>query len=116
MANVIITGSSRGIGFEMARIFAEDGHNVLALSRNMSPVANLNHKNIDYFSFDIEAPADLQKVMAFIAATWKQVDILINNAGKLLNTPFLETSSEAFEAVYKVNVFGVANLTKCVYT
>src|SRR5690606_926308 len=42
------------------------------------------------------------------------VDVLINNAGKLLNRPFLNTTSGDFEEVYKVNVFGVANLTRTI--
>ena len=42
------------------------------------------------------------------------VDVLINNAGRLLNKPFSETTTEEFDAVYKVNVFGVAEMTKTV--
>jgi len=112
MANIIITGSSRGIGFEMAKLFADEGHQVLALSRNEKPIAALNHKNITYFPFDISKEADLKKVKIFLSDSWKTVDVLINNAGKLLNKPFLETSLEDYEAVYKVNVFGVAAITR----
>ncbi len=114
MANVIITGTSRGIGFEMAQLFANEGHQVLALSRNDNAITQLKHKNIISFPFDITKKEDLKKVDDFLTTNWKTVDVLINNAGKLLNKPFLETSSEAFEMVYKVNVFGVANLTKLV--
>ena len=114
MANVIITGTSRGIGFEMAQLFANEGHKVLALSRNDSFIAKLNHKNITSFPFDITKKEALKRVDDFLDSNWETVDVLINNAGKLLNKPFLETSSEAFETVYKVNVFGVANLTKLV--
>ena len=114
MANVIITGTSRGIGFEMAQLFANEGHKVLALSRNDSFIAKLNHKNIISFPFDITKKEDFKKIDDFLNTNWETVDVLINNAGKLLNQPFLETSSEAFETVYKVNVFGVANLTKLV--
>lgn len=113
MANIIITGSSRGIGFELAKLFADGGHQVLALSRNEKPISSLNHPNISSFSFDLSSPSDLEKLDAFLK-DWKTVDILINNAGKLLNKPFLETSSSEFEEVYKVNVFGVASMTKAV--
>lgn len=113
MANVIITGSSRGIGFEMAKLFADEGHQVLALSRNNTPIAALNHKNISSFSFDLSKEADLKKLEDFLE-DWQTVDVLINNAGKLLNKPFLESSAAEFEAVYKVNVFGVASVTKIV--
>ena len=114
MANVIITGTSRGIGFEMAQLLANEGHKVLALSRNDSFIAKLNHKNITSFPFDITKKKDLKRVDEFLNTNWEVVDVLVNNAGKLLNQPFLETSSEAFETVYKINVFGVANLTKLI--
>ena len=114
MANVIITGTSRGIGFEMAQLFANKGHQVLALSRNENAITQLKHKNIISFPFDITKKEDLKRVEDYLNTNWETVDVLVNNAGKLLNKPFLETSSEAFETVYKVNVFGVANLTKLV--
>lgn len=114
MANIIITGTSRGIGFELAQLFADKGHQVLALSRNDSPISELGHKNISAFPFDISIPEDLEKMDDFVSENWKSVDILINNAGKLLNKPFLETSAQEFEEVYKVNVFGVAAVTKAV--
>ena len=113
MATIIITGASRGIGFELARLFAEEGHSVLALSRNNEPISSLNHKNISSFSFDLSDSSDLNKLADFLK-NWKTVDILINNAGRLLNKPFLETSAKEFEEVYKVNVFGVARVTQIV--
>lgn len=113
MANIIITGSSRGIGFELAQLFANEGHQVLALSRNEKPIAELDHQNIDTFPFDISQADDLQKLQNYIQ-DWKTVDILINNAGRLLNKPFLETEASEFEEVYKVNVFGVASVTQLV--
>ena len=112
MKNVVITGTSRGIGFELAKLFANNNHNVLALSRNTKPLEIVNHKNIKVLSVDISDNSDLEKVSSFIKNNWKQVDILINNAGKLINKPFTELSSDDFLEVYKVNVFGVAEITK----
>jgi|TARA_B100000809_G_C15076424_1_gene507985 short-subunit dehydrogenase len=112
MKNIVITGTSRGIGFELAKQFAENGHQVLALSRNTGPLSEVNHKNIKVLSVDISNAKDLNKVTDFIKNTWKKVDVLINNAGKLINKPFTEISSEDFLEVYKVNVFGVAEITK----
>lgn len=114
MANIIITGASRGIGFEMAQLFANEGHQVLALSRNDKPISELKNKNIIAFPFDLSKPEDLKILEDFIAKNWKQVDVLINNAGRLLNKPFLETTETEFEDVYKVNVFGVASVTRVV--
>ena len=112
MKNIVITGTSRGIGFELAKQFAENGHQVLALSRNSAPLSAVNHKNITVLSVDISNSKDLIKVSDFIKNTWGKVDVLINNAGKLINKPFTEISSEDFLEVYKVNVFAVAEITK----
>ncbi|MBT4413571.1 MAG: SDR family oxidoreductase [Polaribacter sp.] len=112
MKNVVITGTSRGIGFELAKMFANNGHRVLAISRNIKPISAINHKNISMISVDISKGSDVEKVTEFIKNNWKQVDILINNAGKLINKPFTELTSDDFLEVYKVNVFGVAELTK----
>lgn len=114
MSNVIITGTSRGIGFELAKLFADGGHHVLALSRNDSVIAALNHKNISSFPFDLSSAEAFKRLDDFLDSEWKEVDILINNAGRLLNKPFLETSSKEFEEVYKVNVYGVADITRMV--
>ena len=112
MRNVVITGTSRGIGFELAKMFANNGHKVLAISRNIEPLSVLNHKNISIISVDISKSTDLEKVTNFIKNKWKQVDILIHNAGKLINKPFTDLTPDDFLEVYKVNVFGVAELTK----
>lgn len=114
MKKIIITGASRGIGYELAKQFADAGHQVLALSRNEAPITALQHKNIHAFSFDISKPEDLKKMIDHIASVWKEVDVLINNAGKLVNKPFSEISTQDFEEVYKVNVFGVAEIIRLV--
>ncbi|MEZ2415225.1 SDR family NAD(P)-dependent oxidoreductase [Muriicola sp. E247] len=114
MANVIITGCSRGIGYQLAQLFTAAGHEVLALSRNEEPIKDLNISNLHCFSFDISKEDSLANVSDFINKHWKEVDILIHNAGMLVNQPFLETTTEMFEEVYKVNVFGVAALTRTV--
>lgn len=112
MANIVVTGASRGIGFELVRLFAADGHNVLATSRNIKPIQELGLDNVTAIAMDLSIPSDIEKIDTFLKYNWNQVDILINNAGKLLNKPFLETTMEEFEAVYGVNVFGVALMTK----
>tara|TARA_B110000967_G_scaffold101491_1_gene104185 strand:+ start:1791 stop:2471 length:681 start_codon:yes stop_codon:yes gene_type:complete len=112
MKKVIITGTSRGIGFELAKQYAENGHQVLAISRNSEPLSAVNHKNITVLSVDISNPHEVLKIVAFVKNEWKKVDILINNAGKLINKPFTEISSKEFLEVYKVNVFAVAEITK----
>lgn len=114
MKNIIITGTSRGIGFELVKLFTDAGHQVLALSRNTAPVVGLNLDNCSAFSFDITKASDIEKVSTYIKDNWKGVDVLINNAGLLVNAPFSEINMEDFKRVYEVNVFGIAALTQAV--
>lgn len=114
MKNILITGTSRGIGFEMVKLFSEAGHQVLALSRNPKPISALKLKNVTALEFDITDESDVLKLSTYLQNTLKKVDILINNAGFLVNKSFAEISSEEFKRCYEVNVFGVANLTKAV--
>ncbi|MES2409957.1 MAG: SDR family NAD(P)-dependent oxidoreductase, partial [Bacteroidota bacterium] len=111
MKNIIITGTSRGIGFELALQFANAGHNVLAISRK-TPQALLGDQKVTCLSVDLSKEEELIVVENFISQTWKKVDIIIHNAGSLVNKPFAQTTQQDFENVYKVNVFGVANLTR----
>lgn len=111
MKNIIITGTSRGIGYELALQFAKAGHQVLAVSRKI-PQALLGNKNITCLSVDLSNESELEKVHDFLASSWKEIDAVIHNAGSLLLKPFSETSQEDFENIYKINVFGVANLTR----
>ncbi|MGG8495683.1 SDR family NAD(P)-dependent oxidoreductase [Tenacibaculum sp. TC6] len=110
--NIVITGTSRGIGYELAKKFADAGNQVLALSRNTTPLDQLNHKNIVSISVDLAKEEAIKKAVDYINNNWKRVDILINNAGKLVNKPFSELTTSDFEEVYKVNVFAVAELTR----
>jgi 3-oxoacyl-[acyl-carrier protein] reductase len=84
----------------------------LAVSRNTETLTAVNHPNISVLSVDLSNNSDIKKVSEFIKTNWKQVDILINNAGKLINKGFTDLTSDDFLEVYKVNVFGVAELTK----
>jgi NAD(P)-dependent dehydrogenase (short-subunit alcohol dehydrogenase family) len=111
LKNIIITGTSRGIGYEMALQFANAGHQVLAISRKTSQVL-MEHENITCLPIDISDENQLQQVLVFVSKTWKKVDVLIHNAGSLLHKNFTEISSQEFQNIYKVNVFAVAELTK----
>ena len=111
--NIIITGTSRGIGLELALLFSEKGHNVLALSRKNNSRL-LHNPNITFLSVNLSEKEDLKLVEDFISNTWKKVDVVVHNAGALVNKPFEQITPEEFEYVYKVNVFGLTYLTQTV--
>lgn len=113
MKNIIITGTSRGIGYELALMFADAGHKVLAVSRK-APKALVENENITCLRVDLTLETDLAEVKNFIETSWKKVDAIIHNAGALLLKPFEQITADEFEYIYKVNVFGVAALNRVV--
>ncbi len=110
MKTLLVTGASRGVGFEICKQAAANGHTVIALSRNISPLKGI--PNIHTFSVDLSNELEVVDFVKEISSSFKSIDVLINNAGSLINKPFLEISSSDFEAVFKVNVFAVASLTR----
>lgn len=112
--NIIITGTSRGIGYELVALFTDAGHNVLALSRNEVPVSGLGISNCHCLPCDITSDSDLKRVSDFIKVQWKGVDVLINNSGYLVNKPFQQLNREDFQEAYEVNVFGAASMIQTI--
>lgn len=110
--NIIITGTSRGIGFELTKLFAEAGHQVLALSRNQKTLEALNLQNVKTFAFDIKKDKDQIEVAKYVEENWRKVDVLIHNAGEFTKDNFPEISLEQLKSVYETNVFGVYALTQ----
>lgn len=110
MKKIVITGTSRGIGLELVKFFAKAGHQVLALSRNAKPVKDLDLPKVETFVCDITQEANLERAADYVKKHWGGVDILINNAGAIVNKPFAEISASEFEHVYRTNVFAVAGM------
>ncbi len=106
MKNVIITGASKGIGYQTAFKFAEQGHKVLAVARSIERLKKLK-ESVRKFSGELEIKAvDITKEEGrqSIYAHFKKVDILIHNAGYLVNKPFTDISAAELQKVYDVNV------------
>lgn len=112
MKNIIITGCSRGIGFELVKYFSNPQCQIIAIARNVETIIQLNRTNVTTFKADITNDKDLKALKSYINKTWTHIDIVIHNAGKLLNKPFFKTTTNDFLEVYKVNVLAVAALTR----
>ena len=107
---ILVTGASNGIGFEIAKSAAFLGHKVIAISRNINSLESL--KAIECYSVDITKDNIIESFIKKLVLKNIKLDILINNAGVLINKIFEETSTENFKDIYNVNVFGVASLIR----
>jgi short-subunit dehydrogenase len=118
--NIIITGASSGIGFEVAKCFAAHGnHKIVAIARNADKLKQLKNacirENIEAHLYPV--PFDLSSTETFSDSLIPQikqfisdVDIVINNAGHLVNLPFQSISSENILQMMNVNFLAPAML------
>lgn len=111
--NCIVSGASSGIGKEMVLYLLKMGHQVLALARRNELLKQLSHPNLRILAIDLSNEPSLKEVQSVIQ-DWDQVDIVINNAGQLINKPFKETLAAEFVEQYKANVVTAVNLIQSV--
>jgi len=108
MKNIIITGTSSGIGLELVKIYSKNGYKVISLSRSDLPAKGLD--GVEHMNFDISKKESLVKLINLVKNKYKRIDVLINNAGKLINKSFKDLSKDDLYDIYDVNVFGVISI------
>ncbi len=122
--NIIVTGASRGIGYELVKLFSANTNNtVLAISRNSQKLEQLkkeclslnNSAKVIPIACDLSDKKSLDNLIPEVKKHIKTVNVLINNAGALVNKPFSEITKEDLEYVYGVNVFSVVQLIQGVF-
>jgi NAD(P)-dependent dehydrogenase (short-subunit alcohol dehydrogenase family) len=106
MANIIVLGASRGIGFELVKQF-EPHHQVLALSRNTDSLNQLNLENVKVEQFDLTARNVKDNLSTIITKHFNHVDVLINNAGYLVNSPLLDLTEQDIDTMFATNTIGI---------
>lgn len=118
--NIILTGASSGIGFEAALELSLNSENkivciarsadklrkLLEIGRSINPECTIYPVEFDIVLDDYAA------LVPFLKERLGHVDILINNAGALINKPFLETTANDLADMYQSNVLGHFNMIK----
>jgi NAD(P)-dependent dehydrogenase (short-subunit alcohol dehydrogenase family) len=119
----LVTGATRGIGFETARQLGQKGIAVIVGGRTKEAAQHAAEKlaaeNIEAYSvvLDIIKDADRKAAVGFVAEKFGKLDILINNAGVggeggLLNAHTIETTEGELQSVFNSNLFSVVALTR----
>jgi NAD(P)-dependent dehydrogenase (short-subunit alcohol dehydrogenase family) len=117
--NIIITGASKGIGFDTVKAFAQQpGNIVIAVSRNQKLLESLKSdcnllsgdSQVFILPFDLESDLVHSELFHRISELIPSVDILINNAGLMINKPFAEMTELDFTRIFNVNVKSVFGL------
>lgn len=117
---VLITGGSRGLGLELARQLAEEGANIAICARDVNELARakaqLQQYGIEVFA-DVCDITDKVRVERFVEAVHQAigpVDVLINNAGTIIVTPYEHATEDDFRDAMDVNFWAAFHLTNAV--
>ncbi|HYE59818.1 MAG TPA: SDR family oxidoreductase [Candidatus Kapabacteria bacterium] len=118
MKTVLITGASTGIGYEIARCFAQDGYTLFLVARENERLASAAHElgqtynvHVIPFAQDLSEENAAIHIMKEIANQGLSIDVLVNNAGFGSYGPFAETQRKEQLDMIQVNVRSLVDLT-----
>lgn len=115
---VLITGASSGIGYEIAKLYAYDGYNLVLVARNIDKLkkvkSELSQYNIEIkiLSLDISKDYNIEKLFNYIETNKISISTLINNAGIGSFGDFKDINWEKEESLLDINIKALTKLTK----
>jgi 3-hydroxy acid dehydrogenase/malonic semialdehyde reductase len=115
---VFITGASAGFGAEMARTFVRNGHQVVMAARRkerLDALAKELGESALPIAMDVTSKASIDEALSMLPQSWRQIDVLINNAGLALGTVGAhEAPLEDWETMIATNCQGLVTMTRAV--
>ena len=100
---IVITGTSKGIGLELAKYYLQKGDMVVGCARSQNDIKDENYR---HFVLDVSDERAVVNMIREIKTEFNKIDILINNAGIASMNHFLTTSFESVKKVFSTNFFG----------
>lgn len=111
---ILLTGASSGIGFDAAKVLAQQGHKIYAAARRVELMEPLKEYGIVPMYMDVTEDESMQKGVEQIIAAEGRIDVLINNAGFGYFGAIENVSMDEARRQIEVNVFGLARLCQLV--
>jgi short-subunit dehydrogenase len=111
---ILITGANRGIGRAIAKELANYPTNLLLGMRNLEayvPIENSNAKSIKPIKLDLSSKESINRSINSIENDTKDLDILINNAGRFVAGPLQKQNLDEIYSLFQVNIVGLIHLT-----
>lgn len=113
--HILITGGARGIGLEIARQFAREGAVISLLDFNAATLSAATNELKSAYGYEVDV-ANRGAVDKAVAQAEKiqPIDVLINNAGIAMETPFLQITEEEWKRIIDINLTGMFNVAQSV--
>ncbi|KAF7332923.1 Serine 3-dehydrogenase [Mycena venus] len=109
----LITGTSAGLGRDLALAALKRGDHVIATARSVAKLNDLKEKGADVLELDVTAPLDkLHEIAKTATAIHGRIDVVVNNAGYILVGAIEESTPEETLEQFNTNVFGALNVTR----
>ncbi|XP_046826345.1 farnesol dehydrogenase-like [Vespa crabro] len=115
----IVTGASSGIGLAIAKALVQNDVVVIGFARRkekmQSEMQNVKGKNKGKFyayECDITKPESIEQAFQWVKNNFKTVHILVNNAGIIINSKFMDSSRSDWKRLFDINVLGFIDCTK----
>ena len=110
MKNVLITGVGKGIGKALAQKFLKEGYFVVGTS--VSGQTDFSDENLIVYKLDLASEESIVECSSAISKSGKKIDILINNAGVLLDEDETVVVAEKLTKTLQVNLIGTIDFTE----
>lgn len=121
MANIVITGGTRGIGAAIVRMLARDGHRIcflykesIEIAHSLSRVLQAEGCDVVGVQCDIRYSAQVQSAFEQILTNWESVDVLINDAGVSYSGLLQDMMDAEWHDLFDTNVHGAFYCTRAV--
>lgn len=116
MGTWFITGAARGLGAEIARHALEAGHDVAVGARRVEalPEDLRDAERCHPVTLDVTDQAQIDRAVAQVVDRFATIDVLVNNAGRVLVGALEEVTDAEAKSLFDVNVFGLINVTRAV--
>lgn len=115
MKTILITGASKGIGYALVQKALNNHHRVIAISRSIDSLLNLKERFetlLFPLAIDLQKPESVQILGDFLKNSSFELDVIINNAGLLINKSFSELSDADWLNQFDVNVMGAVRIIR----
>jgi uncharacterized protein len=114
----LVTGASNGIGYELSKLFAADGYNLVLVARGASKMEALAQElrnqhgvSVTVLAKDLSVAGAANDVFQAVATQKIQIDVLANNAGFGISEVFAKTKFEDVQQMLQVNIVSLTILT-----
>jgi len=119
---VVVTGCNGGIGSAIVQSFLKEGALVVGVYRNSLSkldelfnwinLAEIPLNNFIPIEMDIDSTPSIQQGLGVVLKKWNRIDVLINNAGATIETPFLALEDNDIDIIYSSNFSSLAKLSR----